>query len=96
MLRDGPSTSVPVVRAASRSPSAGARRETRLCTARPGATRGAWATAASDCEAEQRLTPNSELRMLHSIAGHFGLFGFEQSYLDEVDQHLSDLLAVER
>ena len=49
-----------------------------------------------DCELEQRLTPNSELRMLHSIAGHFGLFGFEQSYLDEVDQHLKDLLAVER
>lgn len=49
-----------------------------------------------DCEPEQQLTPNSELRMLHSIAGHFGLFGFEQGYLDEVDQHLSDLLAVER
>lgn len=49
-----------------------------------------------DCQPEQQLTPNSELRMLHSIAGHFGLFGFEQSYLDEVDQHLSDLLAVPR
>ena len=49
-----------------------------------------------DCELEQRLTPDSELRTLHSIAGHFGLFGFEQSYLDEVDQHLKDLLAVER
>ncbi|HEY5788391.1 MAG TPA: hypothetical protein VIT65_26835 [Microlunatus sp.] len=47
-------------------------------------------------EPEQQLTPNSELRMLHSIAGHFGLFGFEQSYLDEVDRRLSDLLAVER
>ena len=49
-----------------------------------------------DCEPEQQLTPNSELRVLHSIAGHFGLFGFEQSYLDEVDRHLKDLLAVER
>ncbi|HEU4547772.1 MAG TPA: hypothetical protein VFR88_15890 [Microlunatus sp.] len=25
-----------------------------------------------------------------------GRFGFEQSYRDEVDRHLSDLLAVER
>jgi homoserine O-acetyltransferase len=49
----------------------------------------------SDCEAEQRLTPGSELRTLHSIAGHFGLFGFEQSYLDEVDRHLKELLAAE-
>lgn len=48
-----------------------------------------------DCEAEQRLVPGSELRVLHSIAGHFGLFGFEQSYLDEVDAHLTELLATE-
>jgi homoserine O-acetyltransferase len=48
-----------------------------------------------DCEAEQQLTPNSELRTLHSIAGHFGLFGFEQTYLDEVDRHLKELLATE-
>ena len=31
--------------------------------------------------------------VLHSIAGHFGLFGFEQSYLDEVDANLGELLA---
>jgi homoserine O-acetyltransferase/O-succinyltransferase len=49
-----------------------------------------------DCVPEQELTPGSELRMLHTIGGHFGLFGFEQSYLDEVDGHLRDLLAVER
>lgn len=48
-----------------------------------------------DCAAEQALTPNSELRLLHSIAGHFGLFGFEPSYLDEVDSHLKELLATE-
>lgn len=46
-----------------------------------------------DCAAEQELTPGSELRVLHSIAGHFGLFGFEQSYLDEVDVNLRELLA---
>lgn len=48
-----------------------------------------------DCAAEQRLTPNSELRVLPSIAGHFGLFGFEQEYLDAVDAHLCELLATE-
>lgn len=48
-----------------------------------------------DCEAEQQLTPGAELRLLHSIAGHFGLFGFEPSYLDEVDRHLGELLATE-
>jgi homoserine O-acetyltransferase len=45
-----------------------------------------------DCEAEQQLTPGAELRVLHSIAGHFGLFGFEQTYLAEVDAHLRELL----
>lgn len=48
-----------------------------------------------DCEAEQRLTPGAELRTLHSIAGHFGIFGFEESFLAEVDSHLSELLAWE-
>jgi homoserine O-acetyltransferase len=48
-----------------------------------------------DCQAEQELTPGAELRTLHTIAGHFGLFGFEQSYLDEVDAHLEELLASE-
>jgi len=49
----------------------------------------------ADCTAEQELTPGSELRVLHSIAGHFGLFGFQQSYLEEVDAHLGELLATE-
>lgn len=48
-----------------------------------------------DCEYEQQLTPNSELRVLHTIAGHFGLFGFEPAYLAEVDAHLKELLAIE-
>ncbi len=48
-----------------------------------------------DCRAEADLIPGAELRVLHSIAGHFGLFGFEQSYLAEVDRHLGDLLALE-
>ena len=46
-----------------------------------------------DCAAEQALIPGSELRVLPSIAGHFGLFGFEPEYLAAVDRHLSELLA---
>lgn len=45
-----------------------------------------------DCAREQELVPGSELRILHSIAGHFGLFGFEESYLAELDGHLTELL----
>ncbi len=48
-----------------------------------------------DCAAEQALVPGSELRVLHTVAGHFGLFGFEPSYLEEVDAHLSELLATD-
>jgi homoserine O-acetyltransferase len=46
-----------------------------------------------DCAAEQALVPGSELRVLHTVTGHFGLFGFEQSYLDEVDGNLKELFA---
>lgn len=45
-----------------------------------------------DCAAEQSLIKDSELRVLPSIAGHFGLFGFEQTYLDAVDANLRELL----
>lgn len=48
-----------------------------------------------DVAAEQALIPNSELRLLNSIAGHFGLFGFEASYLEQVDENLTELLATE-
>ncbi len=48
-----------------------------------------------DCAREQELVPGSELRTLHSVAGHFGLFGFEESYLAELDGHLSELLSAE-
>ena len=46
-----------------------------------------------DSAAEQAMVPGSELRVLHTVAGHFGLFGFEQSYLDEVDGNLNELFA---
>ena len=46
-----------------------------------------------DCAREAELVKGAELRVLPSIAGHFGLFGFEQTYLDAVDTHLRELLA---
>lgn len=46
----------------------------------------------ADCAAEQALTPGSELRVLPSIAGHFGLFGFNPDYVVAVDANLSELL----
>ena len=39
------------------------------------------------------MVPGSELRVLHAVAGHFGLFGSEQSYLDEVDTNRKELFA---
>ena len=42
--------------------------------------------------AEQALVPGSELRVLTSTCGHFGLLGFEQTYLAEVDRNLTELL----
>ena len=48
-----------------------------------------------DCAREQELVPGSELRVLHTVAGHFGLFGFEPHYLGEVDAALSELLAAD-
>jgi homoserine O-acetyltransferase len=45
-----------------------------------------------DCEAEQKLVPNSELRVVDSVAGHLGLFGFEEGYMPQIDQHLGELL----
>ena len=45
-----------------------------------------------DCEAEQKLVPNSELRVIDSVAGHLGLFGFEEGYMPQIDRHLGELL----
>lgn len=47
-----------------------------------------------DCEAEQKLIPNSELRVINSICGHFGLFGADgPAYFEQIDKHLKELLA---
>jgi homoserine O-acetyltransferase len=48
----------------------------------------------SDCEADQKLTPNSEFRVIHSYAGHLGLFGLEPTYLEQIDTYLGELWAI--
>ncbi|WP_188207477.1 alpha/beta fold hydrolase [Alkalibacillus aidingensis] len=48
-----------------------------------------------DCEAEQKLIPNSELRVIDSVCGHFGLFGGEgEAYFNQIDEHLGELLSI--
>lgn len=48
-----------------------------------------------DCRKEQELIPNSELKMINSIAGHFGLFGGEgEDYYGQVDKYLNELLDI--
>ncbi len=46
-----------------------------------------------DCAAEQTLIPNSELRVVNTICGHFGLFGIEPEFHEQVDGILKELLA---
>ena len=45
-----------------------------------------------DHVAEQKLVPNSELRVIDSTAGHLGLFGFEPDYMPQINRHLNELL----
>ena len=45
-----------------------------------------------DCAAEQEWIPDSELRVVESMAGHLGLFGLEPSYIEQIDRHLGELL----
>ena len=48
----------------------------------------------ADCEAEQKLVPNSEFRPIKSIDGHLALFGADPAATAQLDQHLSELLAI--
>jgi homoserine O-acetyltransferase/O-succinyltransferase len=45
-----------------------------------------------DCKAEQVMIPNSELRVVESVAGHLGLFGVEPGYMPQINRHLGELL----
>jgi homoserine O-acetyltransferase len=47
-----------------------------------------------DCEAEQRMVPGSELRVLHGIGGHLSLFGVDSGFVAQIDRALGDLLAI--
>ena len=47
----------------------------------------------ADCAAEQAMLPGSELRVVNTICGHFGLFGIEPEYHEQVDSNLKELLA---
>lgn len=38
------------------------------------------------------MIPNSELRVVENISGHRDLFNSEPSYIEQVDQHLGELL----
>ena len=48
----------------------------------------------NDCEAEQRLIPESQFRPLNSICGHLGLFGVDPELLGQPDTNLKELLAM--
>jgi homoserine O-acetyltransferase/O-succinyltransferase len=47
-----------------------------------------------DCEAEQALIANGEMRVIHSLWGHLGLFGVEPGYVEQIDRHLRELLSI--
>lgn len=49
----------------------------------------------SDCAAEQALIKDSELRVIEDVVGHFGLLGLNPAYIQQVDSHLADLLALD-
>jgi homoserine O-acetyltransferase/O-succinyltransferase len=47
----------------------------------------------NECEADQKLIPGAEIRVIESKEGHFALNGFEPNYMAQVDAHLKELLA---
>lgn len=46
-----------------------------------------------ECEVDARMVRGAQLRVIHSPEGHMGLNGFEPGYMQQVDQHLRELLA---
>jgi homoserine O-acetyltransferase len=47
----------------------------------------------ADCEAEQKLIPNSEFRVVDSLCAHFAMFCMTHSERDQIDACIRDLLA---
>ena len=46
-----------------------------------------------DCEAEQKLIPNSKFRVVDSLWAHFAMFCMTKSDRDQIDSCIRDLLA---
>jgi homoserine O-acetyltransferase len=46
-----------------------------------------------DIAADQKLVPNSELKLLSSVWGHLALFGVDPFYNERIDAHLKELLS---
>jgi homoserine O-acetyltransferase len=46
-----------------------------------------------DCEAEQKLIPNSKFRVIDSLWAHFAMFCMTKSDRDQIDSCIRDLLA---
>ncbi len=47
-----------------------------------------------DCRHEQKMIKSSEFRVLNSICGHLVVTGLDPDFLQQVDQHLKELLAI--
>lgn len=47
-----------------------------------------------ECEADQKLIPDSQFRLIESKEGHFALNGFESKYMEQVDACLRELLSL--
>ena len=45
-----------------------------------------------ECEADCKLIPNADLRVIQSPEGHMGLNGFEPGYMAQIDRNLMELL----
>ncbi len=47
-----------------------------------------------ECDADSQMIAGAECRVIESLEGHMGLNGFEPGYMEQVDRHLGDLLAI--
>ena len=49
----------------------------------------------ADCKVEQEMIPNSEWKPIKCDWGHLGLFGMDPEYIQQVDDSLNELLALD-